>query len=108
MDRFIWKHCCHFRFSNYEIVAVTNTKSSNDNNVTSLLKKMFTRNKIEISETAVKTRRDDQSVSEMTNTIRARSPKRQRLEIKILYHKSSLAFEAIRKFIFLRSNLNSH
>jgi hypothetical protein len=63
--KFLGKHACRFRFPNYEIVVIINTKNSNDENIMNLLRQMFSRNKIKVIEIMKKTPLDYKLISEM-------------------------------------------
>jgi hypothetical protein len=62
---FLGQRNCRFRFPNYEIIVIINTKNSNDDNMMNRLRQMFNRNKIEINEISCKTPLDYQLISEM-------------------------------------------
>lgn len=56
-----------FRFPNYEVVIITDTKNSNDKKSVSDFKKMFTRDKIVVIETPGRNFLDDSIVSSLYN-----------------------------------------
>jgi hypothetical protein len=66
------KHMCHFRFPNYEIAIITNTKNSADDNAMNNFKRMFSRDQILVIETTEKTSFDDKLIS---NVIEIRKAK---------------------------------